>query len=67
MEDAYLEFLRCPITRQPLRREGEFLVTADNVKYPIKDNLPILIPDAAIVPPPYTSVEEFRKARGAGS
>ena len=44
------EFLVCPRTRALLHREGDFLVTPQGVKYPIKDGIPVLLPDAAILP-----------------
>lgn len=65
MDDVLLELVVCPITRKKLRREGEFLVTEEGVKYPIKDDLPVLVPSAAILPPPYQSVEAFKAAMSA--
>ncbi len=65
MDDALLDLVVCPITHKKLHREGDFLVTPDNVKYPIKEDLPVLLPSAAILPPPYQSVEAFKAAMAA--
>ena len=65
MEEWLLEKIVCPNTHSKLRREGEFLVSEmGGLKYPIKDGLPVLLPDAAIVPPPYKSIEEVKAALG---
>ena len=40
--------LVCPITKSPLRRDGDFLVSAEGRKYPIMDGIPILLPTAAV-------------------
>lgn len=42
--------LVCPLTKAPLHREGDFLVAPNGTRYPIKDNIPILLPTAAIKP-----------------
>jgi uncharacterized protein YbaR (Trm112 family) len=63
MDQALLEMLVCPITHSKLRREGEFLVSeVGGVKYPIKEGLPVLLPDAAILPEGVT-VEELRSRK----
>ncbi|HVS73023.1 MAG TPA: Trm112 family protein [Phycisphaerae bacterium] len=62
MDDSLLDFVVCPITHKKLRRDGDFLITPDNLKYPIKDGLPVLLPDAALLPPPYQSIEDFKKS-----
>lgn len=38
------ECLRCPVTGQPLEREGEWFRTADDSRrYPVKEGIPVLI------------------------
>ncbi len=45
----WLDVLVCPITRSRLRVEGEYLVAEErDIKYPIRDGIPILLPEAAI-------------------
>jgi len=66
MDQALLEMLVCPITHSKLRVEGEFLVAeVGGARYPIKDGLPVLLPDAAILPEGVT-VEGLKKMRGKG-
>ena len=65
MDESLLELLVCPITRSKLRREGDFLVSEKGgLKYPIKEGLPVLLPDAAILPEGVKSVEELRASLG---
>jgi len=45
-----LEILCCPVTKQPLQETDGFLVTADKKrKYPIRDNVPVLLAEECIV------------------
>ena len=63
MDDSLLELVVCPITHSKLKREGEWLVSVEGgVKDPVKEGLPVLLPEAAVVPAPYRTVEEFRAA-----
>src|SRR4051812_25044683 len=63
-----LEKLVCPITHSKLRVEGEFLVSeAGGLRYPVKDGLPVLLPDAAQLPEGVKSVEEARERFGKGA
>jgi len=43
----------CPLTRALLTLDpsGQFLITADGIRYPVKDGIPVLLPTAAILPP----------------
>jgi uncharacterized protein len=60
MDHALLEMLVCPITHSRLRMEGEFLVSeVGGLRYPIKDGLAVLLPDAAVAPAGRT-VEEVK-------
>lgn len=48
-----LEILACPLDddRPPLRQDGEWLVcTKCGAKYPIKDGIPLLLPENAVKP-----------------
>jgi len=45
-----LEILVCPLTRQPLkydRDRGELISEAAGLAYPIRDGIPIMLPDEA--------------------
>ena len=61
MDLKLLELVVCPITRSKLRVEGEELVSeVGGVRYPIREGLPVLLPDAAKLPEGVT-VEELRR------
>jgi len=56
-----LEVLRCPIGKAKLKQEGDYLVcTSCGAKYPIEDDIPILLIDEAILPPGINSVSELQ-------
>ena len=60
MDKEWLAILRCPVTREKLREEGEWLVSeGTGVKYPIRDGVPVLLLDEAVVPNGVGSVEEL--------
>ena len=65
MDSKLLELVVCPITHSKLRVEGDELVSeTGGIRYPIRDGLPVLLPDAAKLPEGMT-VEQLRKARTA--
>jgi uncharacterized protein YbaR (Trm112 family) len=48
IDPKLLEILACPVCKAPLRLEGESLVcTQTEVRYPIEDDIPILLADRA--------------------
>lgn len=67
MNEELLKLLACPVTHSRLRAEGdaggEWLVSEEGLRYPVKEGLPILLPEAAEVPAPFKSLEEFRASR----
>ena len=64
MDMKLLELVVCPITRSKLRVQGEELVSeVGGVRYPIKEGLPVLLPEAARLPEGM-SVEQLRKQAG---
>ncbi len=57
-----LEILVCPLTRSPLRQEGDFLISeVGGLKYPIRDGIPVLLISDAMVPAAIGSLEAFRE------
>ena len=47
MDPTHLDFLQCPVTRQPLARSESGLTTPDGSHiYPVVSGVPILLPDA---------------------
>ena len=60
-----LEILVCPVTRSRLRQESNELVgEVGGLRYPIRDGIPILLADEAVLPPDVTSLEDFRSKYG---
>jgi uncharacterized protein YbaR (Trm112 family) len=50
VDPALLEILVCPLTKQPLKydREKQELVSqAANLAYPVRDGIPIMLPEEA--------------------
>ena len=57
-----LKILICPVTRCPLRQEGDELVgEVGGLRYPIRDGIPVLLKDEAKLPPDCASMAEFEK------
>ncbi len=62
MTAEMLELLVCPVTHSRLRQEGEFLVAErGGLKYAVKDGIPILLPEQAILPEGVATLEEFKQ------
>ena len=48
IDDELLAILACPVCKAPLRLDGESLVcTRTDVRYPIEDEIPILLAERA--------------------
>ena len=50
VDPRLLEILVCPMTRNPLRYDrerGELISAAARLAYPIRDGVPIMLPDEA--------------------
>lgn len=60
-----LAILVCPVTRSPLHQEGDELVAAEpagaGLRYPIREGIPILLPDEAVLPAGVESLAAFRE------
>ncbi len=57
-----LKILVCPLTRSPLKQEGDYLVSAvGGLRYPIRDGIPVLLIDQAEMPPGIAGLDEFKK------
>ncbi len=60
-----LKILVCPLTRSPLRQEGDELVASKpegaGLRYPIREGIPVLLIDEAKLPTQVASLEEFRR------
>lgn len=57
-----LELLACPVTGSRLRREGDFLVSAEGgLRYPIEGGIPILLRERAALPEGVDSLDGFSR------
>lgn len=62
LDPELLSILVCPLTRSPLRQEGEFLVAEiGGLRYPIRDGIPVLLVDEAELPAGCQSLEQFKQ------
>ena len=61
MSADLLKVLICPVTRSPLVRQGDVLVgTVGGLRYPIRNGIPVLLPEEAALPSGLKSLAEFR-------
>ena len=57
-----LAILRCPVTRSPLRQEGDWLIAdVGGLSYPVRDGIPVMLPEEAKLPGGVSSLDEFRQ------
>jgi uncharacterized protein YbaR (Trm112 family) len=62
IDEEFLSIIRCPVTHSRLRMEGDWLIAeTGGLRYPIRDGIPILLADEAVLPPGFASLDEFRK------
>lgn len=62
LDSALVEMLRCPITHSRLRPEGDWLVAeVGGLAYPIRDGIPVMLPESARLPSGVTSLDEFKQ------
>jgi len=63
LDPDLLAMLACPVTRSPLRQEGDHLVAAEPadtpLRYPIRGGVPILLQDRAELPAGVASLDAF--------
>ena len=62
LDPKFLSLLVCPLTRSPLRQEGDELVgTVGGLRYPITSGLPRLLINEAKLPAGVASLDEFKR------
>ena len=62
IDEEFLEIVRCPVTHSRLRHEGDHLVAeAGGLRYPIRDGIPVLLPEEAVLPEGVATLEEFKR------
>ena len=58
----HLKILVCPLTRSPLRLEGDELIgTIGGLRYPIREGIPILLVEEAKMPAGVADLNEFKQ------
>ena len=51
IDPELLTILRCPLTRSPLRQEGDFLIAeVGGLAYPVRDGIPVMLVEEAEQP-----------------
>lgn len=61
VSERLLEILACPLGKAPVKLEGEYLVcTKCGGKYPIKDDIPVMLIDEMILPEGVNSIEDLK-------
>jgi len=62
IDPEMLKLLICPLTRSPLRQEGDELVgEVGGLRYPIRDGIPVLIVEQAKLPDGIDSLDQFKQ------
>ncbi|QNN21300.1 Trm112 family protein [Planctomycetales bacterium ZRK34] len=65
IDPELLNILVCPITRSKLRQQGDELIAeVGGLRYPIRDNIPVLLPDEAKLPEDCSTLDEFKQKHG---
>jgi len=56
-----LDILVCPLTRSPVRQDGDELVAeVGGLRYPIRDGIPVMLIEEAKLPDGIASLDEFK-------
>ncbi len=62
IDDYLFENLRCPVTLSKLKHDGDFLISeVGGLKYPVRDGIPVMLAEEAILPEGIESLDEFKK------
>jgi len=62
IDPELLSILRCPLTRSPLRQEGDFLIAeVGGLAYPVRDGIPVMLIEEARLPQGVASLDEFKQ------
>jgi uncharacterized protein YbaR (Trm112 family) len=61
VDPELLSILRCPLTRSPLRQEGDFLIAeVGGLRYPVRDGIPVMLIEEAELPDGVASLDAFK-------
>mgnify|MGYP002380817319 CR=1 FL=1 len=60
-DESLLHVLRCPVTKSRLRLQDDWLISEiGGLAYPIRDGIPVMLPESARLPAGVVSLEDFR-------
>jgi uncharacterized protein len=66
IDEETIAILRCPVTHSRLRLEEGFLVSEiGGLRYPVRNGIPIMLPEEARLPAGIESLDAFRQRFGA--
>lgn len=61
VDPELLSILRCPLTRSPLRQEGDWLIAeVGGLRYPVRDGIPVMLVEEAVLPAGIESMDAFK-------
>jgi uncharacterized protein YbaR (Trm112 family) len=64
IDPKFLEILCCPLGKADLKEENDFLIcTSCGLKYPIREGIPVLLLDEAILPEGVKSISDLKCGR----
>ena len=56
-----LALLRCPLTKSKLRlQDGHLVAETGGLKYPIRDGIPVMLPEEAQLPEGVATLDDFK-------
>ena len=62
LDPDLISILRCPLTRSPLRQEGDFLIAeVGGLAYPVRDGIPVMLVEEARLPQGVASLDDFKQ------
>lgn len=65
IDPQILNILRCPLTHSRLQQQGDFLVAeVGGLRYPVRDGIPVMLIEEAVLPPEVKSLDELRQKYG---
>ena len=61
LEAEIVSILRCPVTGSALKLADGFLIAdVGGLKYPVRDGIPVLLAEEAVLPAGFASLAEFK-------
>jgi hypothetical protein len=65
LDPELLGLLRCPLTRSPLRQEGDYLIAeVGGLAYKVRDGIPVMLIEEAKLPDGVATLDELKARLG---